>query len=227
MGAVDDQNVHPGLDQGAGAIQEFGVRADRGAHQQPPFAVLGRPRVLAALDDVLQGYESDQATVVVDEGKLFDLVALEPFLGLVERRSRGRGDELFPRGHDLGDRFGKVALKAEVAIGHQAEQLAVEVHHRQTPDLVLGKEPLGVFQAGVGGQGDGVGYHARFASLDAMDHFRLDVDGEVFVDDPEPALPGHGNGHLGLGDGVHGCGEDGDVKGQAAGEAGLGLGRFG
>ena len=74
----------------------------------------------------------------------------------------------------------------------------------------------------LGGDGDGVDDHAAFGALDLVDFPGLLLDGEVAVDDAEAALLGHGDGHAGLGDGVHGSGEERGVEGDVAGEAGLG-----
>ena len=47
---------------------------------------------------------------------------------------------------------------------------------------------------------------------------------QVLVDDPETAKLGHGDGHGGLGDGVHRRRDDRDVERDGAGEAGAGVG---
>jgi hypothetical protein len=51
-------------------------------------------------------------------------------------------------------------------------------------------------------------------ALDLVDFAGLLVDGEVAMDDAEAALLGHGDGHAGFGDGIHGGAESrGVVRG--------------
>jgi hypothetical protein len=47
-------------------------------------------------------------------------------------------------------------------------------------------------------------------ALDALDLFSCLFDGHVTVKDAEPALAGHRNREVALGDGVHRCREDRD-----------------
>ena len=71
--------------------------------------------------------------------------------------------------------------------------------------------------------GDRVGDHRGLVLLHLHDLGGLLLDGEVLVDEADAARRRHGDGHARLGDGVHRRGDDRDVEGEVAGEAGRGL----
>ena len=79
----------------------------------------------------------------------------------------------------------------------------------------------------VGMDGERVHHHAGLEFLDAADLGGLLGGFQVLVDDAHAALLGHGDSHGGLGDGVHGGGDDRDVERDGAGEAGAGVGSGG
>jgi hypothetical protein len=62
---------------------------------------------------------------------------------------------------------------------------------------------------------------AMGCSGEMVDLAGLLLDGEVAMDDAHAALLGHGDGEAGLGDGIHGCGEQRGVQRDVAGELGL------
>ena len=71
-----------------------------------------------------------------------------------------------------------------------------------------------------------VGDHAGLRALDAPYLLRLLLNGQVAVEDADTALTGHGNGHVRLGDRVHGRREEGrgqaDPRSQPGGRIDLG-----
>ena len=83
-------------------------------------------------------------------------------------------------------------------------QAPVVVDDGQPRDAVGRAERVDLVDRGVGRRRDRVGDHARLAALDAVDHRRLLLDGEVAVDDADAALAGDGDRHARLGHGVHG-----------------------
>ena len=72
--------------------------------------------------------------------------------------------------------------------------------------------------------GERVHHHAGLEFLDAADLGGLLGGVEVLVDDAHAAVLGHGDGHRGLGDGVHRRGDQRDVERDGAGEPGAGVG---
>ena len=68
--------------------------------------------------------------------------------------------------------------------------------------------------------GDGVDDHAAFAAFHAVDFFGLPLDGHVAMDDSDAALLRQRDGQVRFGDGIHGGGNDRNVQGDLAREAG-------
>ena len=121
--------------------------------------------------------------------------------------------------HPLGDRQIEARLETEVAVGEDADQLAVRVGHRHAGDLVLRHHLQRLGDGLPRPHGHGIDDHPRLGALDLVDFLGLRVDRHVLVDDAEAALLGHGDGQARLGDGVHGRGDDGDVEADVAGQA--------
>ena len=67
---------------------------------------------------------------------------------------------------------------------------------------------------------DGVGDESILKSLDLTNLVGLIFGGEVRVDDTDPALKGHGDGHFVLGDRVHWTGNEGDLERDILGKFG-------
>lgn len=67
---------------------------------------------------------------------------------------------------------------------------------------------------------DRVGEEGDAAGLDGSDHGGLLGRRRIGVDDPDAAERGHGNRHVGFGDGVHWGGDAGDGEGHVAAELG-------
>ena len=72
---------------------------------------------------------------MIDDGKLLDLVAMEDRLGLLERRTNGRGHEI-SRGHQRRDRLGRVGLEAKVAVREDADEDVAVIDDRHARDPV-------------------------------------------------------------------------------------------
>ena len=223
VGGVHDDDVHLGLDQGGHAVEGAGADANGGSGQQAAVGVLGRVGVLDGLLDVLDGYQADEDALGVHQGQLLDLVLFEQRLGL------GHGDAELGRykpvfGHGLLDGAGGVHLEADVAVGDDADELAVVVGDGDSGDVVVVHELHGVCHGVLGREEEGVGDDAMLGALDLEDLSGLVFDGHVLVDDADAALSGHGDGHLGLRDGVHARAHDGDVQADAACQAGADVG---
>ena len=76
---------------------------------------------------------------VVDDQQLLDLVAVQEFARLLERRADRHGEERIAR-HDVGDRPVEVGLEAQIAVGQDADQpafLAAVLGDRHAGDPVL------------------------------------------------------------------------------------------
>ena len=219
VGGVDGEGVYAGFDEGGGAVEEVAGGADGSGYAEAALVVLAGVGVFEFFLDVFDGDEAFEFVGVVDDEQFFDAVLVEDLFGVLEGGADGDGDEVV-FGHDVADGDGGVADEAEVAVGEDADEFAA-AGDGDAGDFVAAHDFEGVGDGAVGLDGDGVDDHAGFGALDLVDFAGLGVDGEVAVDDAEAALLGHGDGHAGLGDGVHGGGHEGGGEGDTAGEAGL------
>lgn len=92
---------------------------------------------------------------------------------------------------------------------------------RETTKAPLGLELLSLADGGLGRENNGVENEAILVSLDLADHLGLGLGGAVVVDDTETTEQGHVNGHVVLGDGVHGRGQKRSLQGDTLGDRGI------
>ncbi len=211
MRGVEDDEVRPGAKQRLGTGFAVLAHADGSAHQQATSIILHRHGVLLDLVDVLDGDESLETVLVVDHKELFDAVLVQVTLGLVKANALGHGDEV-SAGHDFGDERGALGDEADVAVGDDAHEV-LAANHGQAGNSVLFHDVHDLAQRVLGVHGDGIVDHAGLGLLDAIHLAGLFADGKVLVDDACPAVTGHGNGHAGFGDGVHGRRDERYVQG--------------
>ena len=129
---VGDEDVDPGLDQGGGPLPGVPEVADGRADEQPAVGVVRRVGELLALDEVLDGDESAEAALAVDERQPLALVGPQQRGRLLAGDADGAGDQALARHHlgDLGGRPLRDRREAQVAVGDDAEQVVVDVDDR-------------------------------------------------------------------------------------------------
>ena len=135
MGGIDHDHVDPGLDQRLHARFHIGGRADRRADPQAPEAVLAGIGILLDLLDILDGDQPLEETIVVHHQQFFDPGMLEVLLGLFQSGSDLHGHQV-ALGHPGRDRQIEIGLEAQVAVGQNADQLAVGLGDRHAGDAV-------------------------------------------------------------------------------------------
>ena len=148
--------------------------------------------------------------------------------GILRGGGGGLGDEGGARGHHFGDAFGFVALFDDVA-GEEPGETASGVDDgergkRETLGLDHGQD---VADEQIGSDGNGVLNEAVDVAFDAGDFLHLLLGRHVVVNETEAAVERHGDGHAGLGDGVHVRGNDRNVESQRFGERRGGVSRLG
>ena len=134
--AVNGQYVGFGFRQFLRALQEIAGRADGAADAQAAMVVFGGLRIFQFLLDVLDRDQTLQVVLVVDDQQLFDAVLMENFFRLLERRSYRHGDQMV-LGHHLADGDVEAGLKAQVAVGEDANQFAVFLRDGHAGNLVF------------------------------------------------------------------------------------------
>ena len=123
----------------------------------------------------------------------------------------------------FADRLIEVALKAQIAVGEDADQL-LAARDGQAGNFVLVHDVERLADGELGRDGDRVDDHAAFRALHAVDFLGLAVDGHVAVNEADAALARDGDGQARVGDGVHGGGHDGNVQRDLARKAGARVG---
>ncbi len=149
---------------------------------------------------------------------------VEKALGLLHNHALRDGDEPV-LGHQLRHPLVRIGGEAHVAIGEDADEpalapaVAAGLDHGDAGDLMVGHQLQRVGEAGLGMDGHRVHHHARLELLHLGDLGGLHLGIEIAVDHADAARLRHGNGELGLGDRVHGRGDDRDMQRDRAGEA--------
>ena len=89
---------------------------------------------------------------------------------------------------------------------------------RETTEAPPLLQSLRLSDCGLGGDDDGVQDEAVLETLDLADHLGLLVGRAVVVNNTKTTEESHVDGHVVLGDGVHGRGEKGGLEGDALGD---------
>ena len=216
---VDHDEVDAGIDQGfAARIAGFANRGG-GGDAQPALLVLAGIGMGHRLLDVFHRDETDAAIIGIDHQKLLDAMLMQEPFRLVLVDAFAHGDEPI-LGHQLGDFLPLVGGKAHIAVGENADQLArplalltvAAFNHRNAGNVILLHQGQGIGKRCLGIDGHRIDHHARFELLD-LAHLRgLRIRFEIAVQDADPAGLRHGDRHSGLGDGVHGRGDDRNIE---------------
>ena len=185
--------------------------------------------VLLGLDEVLDGDETGEAPLGIDQGQLLDAVLSQERLGVLPRDAGLAGDEAITRRHALAHGQARPALRgdeAQVAVGDDPLKVASRINDGQAGNLVVAAELVELGDGGIRPDGHRVGDHAGLRALDASHLLGLVLDGQVAVKDADTTLASHGNGHVRLGDRVHRGreqrGGQADPRGQSGGRIDLG-----
>ena len=110
MGRIHHEYIHAGVDDRLGPVERVLRGSDRPPHPQPPMLILTRSGKEPAFEDVLDGNQSLQRPVFVDNRQFFDPVLMkDPFGGLERRPLRNRNQAI--GGHHLADRTIQTTLE--------------------------------------------------------------------------------------------------------------------
>jgi hypothetical protein len=168
--------------------------------------------VRAGLLDVLHRDEADTAIIVVDHEQLLNAVLMEKPFGLFHVHVVFHRNQIL--GHQLGHGLLFIRREAHIPVGHDAYETArARLDHRDAGNAVMGHQPqrLGQTRAGIGG--DRIDHHAGLKLLHLRDFGRLQFCIHVAVNDADTPGLGHGDREPGLGDRVHGGGQDRNIHG--------------
>ena len=226
VGGVDDDGVGTGLHQRCDAVECVDGHAHTGSHTQAALVVLAGHGFVLGLGDVLIGDESHQVVVLVHHGQFLYLVLLQYLCSGGQVGLLIGSDEMLAR-HHLVDLSVEAVLKAEVAVGDDAHQQVVLIHHGNTADVILCHHGERLTDRASLAYGDGVVNHAVLGTFHDSHLASLFLNRHVFVYHADTALSCYRYGHGCLGHGIHGCSDKGDVEANVTGEPGAQGHRFG
>ena len=206
MGRIDYDGIGSGFHQSVHTLERVGGNAHAGCHAQAAFLVLAGHGFVLGLSDVLISNQSHEAAVLVGHGEFLDFIFLQNLRGGHEVGLLRGGHEVVLC-HHLVDEFVKVALEAEVAVGHDAHEAALVGHYGNTADVVFAHQGQRVAHGAAPANGHGVVNHAVFGTLHNSHLPRLFLDAHVLVYHADTTFAGNGDSHFALGHGVH-CGSD-------------------
>ena len=208
--AIDGEHVDLGLGQFLRALQEISGGSDGSTHAQTALRIFRRVGIFQLLLNVFDRDQALQVVFVVDDEKFLDAMLVKNFFRFFERGSHGHGDEVF-LGHHFIDGNVEAGFKAQVAVGKNADELAV-LGDGHAGNLVLAHDLERIADSVRGRHGDRIDDHATFRTLHLVDFVGLLLDGQVAVNNPEAALLGKRDRHVRFSHGVHGGAHDGDVQ---------------
>ena len=209
--SVDHDHIHARIDQ---RLRPFKTGIARGGccgHAQTAQTVLARGGVQNRLFGVLEGQKTRQFALPVGHQQFLDPAGLhqaDRFFavgGFVQ-------DGQFVDGHHQMHRCVIGSGETHVAVGHNAHDAALFIHHRKTGDVIALLQCFGVRKGLVGAQGDRVVNDPAFKPFDAAHLFGLFGDGQVAMHHAHAARLGHGNRHAAFGHCVHRRAEQRDVQ---------------
>ncbi|KAI3492777.1 hypothetical protein L1887_42574 [Cichorium endivia] len=224
---VEDDHIQAGLDEQRETLAVRGTRADGGgAVELLAVRALACEREVLVLEQVGAGEQRDEAALGIDNGQLALLAVAQDGVGLLERDALRGGDENCGQ-LACPDKSAKAAQRSGEGIrigrfggkggGTEGRKLTSDGDAAEAEALLDLED---VADGGVGVEAEGLGDEAVLVLLDLADDASLLLRAHVVVDDTHAAHEAHCDGHLGLGDRVHGRREEGGVQRDVFGDLG-------
>ena len=218
VGRVDHQHVDASGDQQVDAFFILGTDADGSADQQLALAVFRRERVGSRLLDILDGDQAAQLKRVVDHQHALEAVLVHQALGFGRIGIFIDDDEFFARGHLGGGFRVEFLFKAQIAVGNDTDHF-LALDDRETADAVLFRQRDHVADFHVRRNRDRIAQHASFETFYTGHFTCLVLRIQILVDDTDAAFLGHRDRQTGFRHRIHGCGQQGNIQGDIAGQA--------
>src|SRR4029077_16219833 len=117
-----------------GALKKIAGRSDGSAHTQPALIVLAGAGVLQFFLDVLDGDETFELVMIVDDEQLLNAVLVENQFSFFKRGADRDGNQVL-FGHHVPDGDVRASLEAKVAVSEDSDQ-ALALCDRHAGDLV-------------------------------------------------------------------------------------------
>ena len=213
---IHHNHVHTRFSQQGDALLGALAHAHRSANPQLALAVLACQRMLGGFLNVLDGNQATQLEIIVDHQHPLQTVFMHQRHGFIAAGAFLDRDQAVSRRHDISDRLIKVDLEAQVAVGDDADHMAI-IHHRQAGNLVLAGQCQDIPDCHLRGNGDWILDHAALEALHAGHLRGLRGGGHVLVNDAEPPFLRQSNRQARFGDGIHRRRNQGNIEGDFSG----------
>ena len=141
--------------------------------------------------------------------------------GIFATRTLANRDQFGTRRHDVLDGLIELLLEAQIAVGDDADDFAIGLHHRQPGNTVLLCQRQHVPHGHVLGNCDRILDDAALEPLDLGDLGGLRLRRHVLVHDADSTFLGNGDRQTGFGHSVHRCSQQRNVKGNATCQLGF------
>ena len=193
VGCVDHHGVYSGCHKSLDSLHSVGGHADTGSHPQASLLILAGVGVILYLGDVAIGDQSDKMSVGIHHREFLDLMLQQYLRGMLET-GIGSGHQIFGS-HYFTYRYRHIFLESQVAVGDNAYEPVVAIHHRDTADMVFLHELQRVAYRAVAGDGDRVIDHTALSSLDLTHLSGLLGNRHILVYHADTPLSGHSDRH--------------------------------
>ena len=124
MGAVNGQHIHFACASSCARSRKSPVAPIAAPTRSRPVRIFGGVGILQFLLNVLDRDQALEDVLVIHDQQLFHAVLVQNLFRFLQRGAHGHGDQVV-LGHDLADRNIEAGLKAQIAIGENADQFAV------------------------------------------------------------------------------------------------------
>ena len=105
-----------------------------------------------------------------------------------------------------------IGFKAQIPVGQNAHQFAVLVHHRNAANAVVGHQLQRLLDQSTARKDDRVHNQTALGTLNLANLLGLTLDAHILVNHAQSPVLGNGDGHLKLGDRIHGRRNDGHFE---------------
>ena len=135
MGGIQDNDVNMGVCQSSHTVQNIGGDAYAGAAEKASLGILCGIRVLDLLLNILDGDESAEIVILVDDGELLHLRLGQNLLRILHADAHRCRHQVLA-GHAVPDQLAVILFKLQIAVGDDAHQLPVlGDRHAGNPEL--------------------------------------------------------------------------------------------
>ena len=211
MRRVHGQHIHSGLDQSLNPLGQIRRHPHRSTNPETAHPILAGHGEILDFENVFVGNQTHQTALGIHNREFFDFVFLQNPLGLPQGGAFRGCNQVF-LGHHLPNRLLGIGFKTQIPVGQNAHQFAVFVHHRNASDTILRHQTQGLFNQRIARKHNRVHNQAALGTLNLADLLGLTLDTHILVNHAEPPVLGNGDGHLKLGDCIHGRRNDGHFE---------------